>query len=139
MSVVNSPKLSTTTLNISENPRLHIQYSYRNQCKIYLEKFAYEVCCRRKCRVRHLTPLTLDDLFHSTEAPRIVFHTPVQLASHAKFLEWPSITIVKMKTINRTLPSLWLLALFLTAQKTKDLHGKSHAATLRDSVRDHFW
>ena len=85
MSAANSPKLSTTTLNISENARLHIRYRYWIHSKIYPEKFDYEVCLRRKNRVRHLTPFTLDRASSFDRGCRDnLFHTQVRLPSYAK-------------------------------------------------------
>ena len=87
ISVANSLKLSTITLNISENARLHLQYCYRSQYEINLEKFDCQVCSRMRYRVRQLPPLTLDVILHLTEAWRI-FRTTFQYKNHLTWNFW---------------------------------------------------
>ena len=68
-------KLSTTSFQLSLNTKLYVQYNYENQFQIYLEKIDHGVRPKNNYRLRHLTPLTLEELIQLTEASKILHST----------------------------------------------------------------
>ena len=71
-----SALLLSAVLQILVDSKLHVQFKYHNEFRIYLEKYDYAVCSQNKnYKIRHLTPLTLDDLLHLTEASKVLHST----------------------------------------------------------------
>ena len=72
-----SSLLPSAVLQLSVDSKLYVQYNYHNEFRIYLEKFDYAVCSQNKnYKIRHLTPLTVDELLHLTEASEVLYSTP---------------------------------------------------------------
>ena len=68
--------LLPSAVQLSVGSKLYVQYNYHNEFRIYLEKFDYAVCSQNKnYDIGHLTPLTVDELLHLTEASKVLYST----------------------------------------------------------------
>ena len=71
-----SSLLPSAALQLSVDSKLYVQYNYHNEFRIYREKFDYAVCSQNKnYKVRHLTPLTVNELLDLTKASKVLYST----------------------------------------------------------------
>ena len=84
-----SSKLPNTSLQLSLNSKVFIQYNHQNHFCIYLEKIDSGVCPLNNYRLRHLVPLTLEELLQLSEASKILCSTLEYNYNLSKKREYP--------------------------------------------------
>ena len=73
--ITTSSLVPSAVLQLSIASKLYVQSKYLNKFHFYLAKFDYAVCSQRDYEIRHLTPLTVEDLLKMTEASEVLYST----------------------------------------------------------------
>ena len=63
----------SAVLHFAVNSKFNVQYVYQKEFRIYIEKFDYAVCSQnKKCKIKHLTPPTVDESLQLTKASNVL-------------------------------------------------------------------
>ena len=134
-----SSLLPSAVLQLSVDSKLYLQYNYHYEFRIYLEN-DYVVCSQNKnYKIRHLTPLTVDELLPLTEASKVLYstlHTITTLPnSSIDFMTNNNQTHKQGIDQSDTPISVTGGSIIFDSEENE----QSHAAALKENVRGHCW